>query len=158
MTKYNWVETVALNKVQKEALFQLWNAEYPAKIVYDTIADFEIYLNQLYEPHHYLLMNTDKHILGWAYTFMLEEETWFSILIGKAGQMKGSGKEILQVFKERESKLIRWVIEHDLEFRKDGTRYHSPIGFYLKYGFDVVRDQRLNLQQFTAVKIKWVRS
>lgn len=158
MPGYKWIETNVLSKAQKEALFQLWNTEYPAKIVYDTLADLEIYLNQLDEPHHFLLMDADKRILGWAYTFILEDETWFSILIGKTGQMKGFGKEILQVFKERETKLIRWVIEHDLEFRKNGTRYHSPIGFYLKYGFDIVRDQRLNLQQFTAIKIKWVRN
>lgn len=157
MATYNWIQIESLNAEQKIDLFEIWNNEYPVKLVYNSFSDFEHYLHQINLNRIYLLMNEDKQIAGWAYTFLIDQEVWFSILIERAQQEKGHGTAMLRILKELEPSLTRWVIDHDMEHRKDGTRYHSPMRYYLKKGFDVIRDQRLEIGLISAVKIKWVK-
>lgn len=61
--------THQISQVQKEQILQLWNHEYPEKLAYKNMADFESYLEKLNEVKHFLLANNDEKIQGWAITF-----------------------------------------------------------------------------------------
>jgi hypothetical protein len=61
-----------LSTEQKVNICQLWNNEYPEKLSYEKISDFENYLDNLTETKHYLLVNENQNINGWAFTFLRE--------------------------------------------------------------------------------------
>jgi hypothetical protein len=53
--------------------------------------------------------------------------------------------------------LNGWVIDHNNDKRKDGLIYISPLKFYEKCGFEIQSDIRLELDNISAVKIKWTK-
>ena len=68
---------------------------------------------------------------------------------------KGFGTQLLNLGKEKESVLNGWVIDHDKDKKRNGENYISPLNFYLKNGFEVFPDNRLELEKLSAVKIRW---
>ena len=62
---------------------------------------------------------------------------------------------MLKQAKRKESELNGWVIDHNLEKKKNGDYYRSPLNFYLKNGFRTLTTDRLELGKISAVKIKW---
>ena len=57
--------------------------------------------------------------------------------------------------KENEEMLCGWVIDHHDDRKINGELYLSPLNFYLKQGFDILKEQRLELPTSSAVKISW---
>lgn len=147
--------THQLNLVQKEQVLQLWNNEYPEKLAYKNMAGFESYLENLNEVKHFLLANNDEKIQGWAITFKRENETWFAIILSENLHGKGWGTKVLNELKQNKKALNGWVIDHSNDKKRNGSFYKSPLDFYLKNGFEVLSDTRLELKIMSAVKIKW---
>ncbi|SUX48126.1 GNAT family N-acetyltransferase [Chryseobacterium indoltheticum] len=147
--------THQLNQVQKEQVLQLWNNEYPEKLAYKNMAGFESYLENLNEVKHFLLANNDEKIQGWAITFKRENETWFAIILSENLHGKGWGTKVLNELKQNKKALNGWVIDHSDDKKRNGSYYKSPLDFYLKNGFEVLSDTRLELEIMSAVKIKW---
>ena len=69
-----------LSKAHKEEVLNLWNNEYPEKLSYKTLQDFENYLENLAEQFHILMINEKKEIIGWYFDFMGDNEKWFAII------------------------------------------------------------------------------
>lgn len=151
------IKLTQLNETQKEQIFDLWNTEYPEKLVYHSMADFESYLSRLTEQNHYILLDTNDKIKGWAITFIRENEKWFAIIISGKLHGKGIGTEMLNELKKKESILNGWVIDHNSDKKHNGDRYRSPLEFYIKNGFKVIHETRLELEVMSAVKIKWTK-
>lgn len=151
------IKLTQLNETQKEQIFDLWNTEYPEKLVYHSMADFESYLSRLTEQNHYVLSDTNDKIKGWAITFIRENEKWFAIIISGKLHGKGIGTEMLNELKKKESILNGWVIDHNSDKKHNGDRYRSPLEFYIKNGFKVIHETRLELEVMSAVKIKWTK-
>ena len=149
------IENSDLSFVEKETICQLWNKEYPEKISYNSVADFEIYLSNLSNLKHYLLQDELAIIQGWAITFIRENEIWFAIIINSKVHNRGFGTQFLNHLKSIEKTLSGWVIDHNNDIKLDGTPYVSPLNFYLKNGFSIDNNIRINSQKITAVKIVW---
>jgi GNAT superfamily N-acetyltransferase len=149
------IETTSLAAEQKEFICRLWNQEYPANLSFNTMADFDNYLNNLTATTHYLLQNDFGQIDGWAFTFTRESEKWFAILLDRKIQGQGKGSLLLDKLKEKEQKLHGWVVDHDNYVKSDGQPYLSPLPFYLKNGFTVCSNTRFETEQLSAVKITW---
>ena len=147
--------THQLNQEQKEQILQLWNNEYPEKLAYKSIDGFENYLEKLNEVNHFLLMNDDEKIQGWTITFEREGDTWFAIILSENLHGKGWGTKVLNELKQNKKALNGWVIDHSDDKKRNGSFYKSPLEFYLKNGFEVLSDTRLELEIMSAVKIKW---
>jgi len=147
--------THQLNQEQKEQILQLWNNEYPEKLAYKSIDGFENYLEKLNEVNHFLLMNDDEKIQGWTITFEREGDTWFAIILSENLHGKGWGTKVLNELKQNKKALNGWVIYHSDDKKRNGSFYKSPLEFYLKNGFEVLSDTRLELEIMSAVKIKW---
>jgi len=144
-----------LSKTNRKEILDLWNNEYPEKLNYKTLQDFENYLENLTEQSHILMINDHQEIKGWYFDFVRETEKWFVIILDSKLQGKGLGTRILDIAKEKEIDLSGWVIDHNNDRKRNGEVYISPIRFYLKNGFKRLENIRLEHEKVSAVKIKW---
>jgi GNAT superfamily N-acetyltransferase len=152
------VQTHNLTQGQKAAIYKLWNNEYPAQLGYENMAGLDAYLGNLNNPQHYFAIDGGDAIMGWAFSFVRENEKWFAIIVDSTLQKKGLGTSLLHALKENEPVLNGWVTDHYRYVRADGAVYLSPMQFYLKNGFTICRDTRLEFDKLSAVKIQWVNS
>ncbi|TDO83898.1 hypothetical protein EV143_101341 [Flavobacterium chryseum] len=142
---------------EKEVLRELWNEEYPARLNCKTMADFELYLNGLQNTKHYLLFDDLNRINGWAFTFLREEEDWFAIILDSQIQGKGNGSLLINELKKNNASLNGWVIDHENEEKQNATFYKSPMPFYIKNGFTILTEIRIENEKMSGVKINWKR-
>lgn len=152
------IQTTTLNPAQKESIYKLWNSEYPEKLSFKTMDDLDNYLKTLPNVIYYLLKNDSNEIEGWAMKFIMANEKWFAITIEIKEQGKGKGTLLLNELKEKEESLSGWVIDHENDAKLNGEKYKSPVLFYLKNGFKVYSDSRLEIPILSAVKISWHRT
>ena len=150
------IQSAVLTLKEKQSLFELWNSEYPEKIGYTNISEFENYLEALSNKEHYLLMNDENEILGWAFTFNRDNEQWFAIILNSKIHRKGYGRLLLDELKKNNSVLNGWAIDHHNEIKQNREPYISPIDFYVKNGFIAEQDVRIESDKISAVKIRWV--
>lgn len=149
------LETTELNEQVKKQLFDLWNNEYPEKLCYTNLIDFDDYLQNLSNLTHYLLTDAESLVLGWALTFDRENEKWFAIILSEKIKRKGLGQKIIGKLKQVNHVLNGWVIDHDHDKKTNGQAYISPLKFYVKCGFETISEARLELDIISAVKIQW---
>jgi len=151
------IQTTELNQQEKKQILDLWNNEYPEKLTYNSLTEFDNYLNNLSNITHYLLNNEENLILGWAFKFERENQKWFAIILSEIIKQKGLGRKMLNELKKEEQVLNGWVIDHNKDKKKNGEQYVSPLKFYEKCDFEILVDQRLELDKISAVKIKWTK-
>jgi len=144
-----------LTDTQLREAYQLWNDEYPAKLQHHHITDFSNYLDNLALKTYFLLINEDGILMGWSATFLRDDERWFAIILNSNVQGKKYGTSILNEIKKHENYLAGWVIDKEGELKANGTPYTSPLAFYIKNGFAVHEDQRIESDKISAVKISW---
>jgi hypothetical protein len=149
------VQKEILTLEQKEVLRELWNNEYPAKLHLKTIADFELYLSGLSNTKHYLLIDDSNKITGWAFTFLRDAEDWFAIILNHQIQGKGNGSLLINELKKNNTSLNGWVTDHDNEVKQNKELYKSPMLFYIKNGFRICSEIRIENEKLSAVKINW---
>ena len=149
--------TASLTEASKLRIVELWNGAYPARLAYSSLQDFEEYLAGLADAQHTLLTDEVGRIVGWYVDFVRSGERWFAIIVDAEWQGKGVGDRLLTQAKQQHTCLNGWVIDHDNDRRLDGLPYRSPLAFYLKHGFAVLPDERLELAHISAVKIRWER-
>ena len=151
------IQTQVLTLEQKESLFELWNAEYPERIGYKDLSEFENYLDGDSSIKHYLLVNDLNQISGWAFSFVREDEDWFGIIINAKFQGKRFGTLLLDELKNNASVLNGWATDHQNDVKRNKEPYLSPLDFYIKNGFIVDQNIRLENDKISAVKIRWKR-
>jgi len=145
-----------LSNTQKSALMTLWNQEYPKSLFLKNSTDFDTYLSSIDQAIHFLVIQ-ENEIVGWFVDFKREGKNWFAMIIDRNHQHKGIGSMLLNQAKSRHQKLLGWVIDQDNELRVDGSTYPSPIQFYIKNEFVVMKEVRLETPKISAVQIEWSR-
>jgi hypothetical protein len=149
------IKTQVLTFEQKISIFELWNLEYPKTVCYSDISQFENYLKGLLNKKHYLLIDLENKILGWGFTFVRDNETWFAVILNSKTQRSGFGTLLVNELKENNSSLNGWVIDHNNEIKQNGDPYISPVSFYCKNGFMFDDNTRLENEIISAIKIVW---
>lgn len=149
------LHTTGLTTEQKIAVSVLWNQEYPAQLIMETLTDFDRYLSGLTSAEHFLYIEEPDDILGWAFKFTRDAEKWFAVILDSSVHHKGIGSMLLNQLKQEEQKLNGWVIDHNRYKKSNLETYSSPIAFYLKNGFEVNKEIRMESPQLSAVKISW---
>ncbi|MDO3644297.1 GNAT family N-acetyltransferase [Mucilaginibacter sp. L3T2-6] len=139
---------------QKEIALKIWNTEYPVRLQMAALADFEEFLATLLEPKYYFLLD-NENTAGWAATFTAGPVRSFFIMLHGAYHGKGYGTILLNELKKEGPQLFAWAIDHNNDVKPDGRPYPSPINFYLKNGFTVNNDLRLEDEVLSAVNILW---
>lgn len=153
----NIEKTTNLTAGQKEAIYMLWNSEYPAQLQYTRMAELDNYLNNLQDPSHYFATDDEYKVAGWAFVFKREGEMWFAIIVASTWQGKGVGTRLLNELKQDNPVLNGWVTDHERYTKYNGTPYPSPLPFYLKNDFTICSDIRLEVEKLSAVKIYWAK-
>jgi GNAT superfamily N-acetyltransferase len=143
-----------LTTEQKRIALKIWNSEYPVKLQMRGIDEFDVFLNPLIDTKYYLLIDAYS-IAGWAATFSAGPVRSFFIMLNSAYHGKGYGTILLTELKKEGPQLFAWAIDHNNDVKPDGRPYPSPINFYLKNGFTVNNELRLENEQLSAVNILW---
>ena len=144
----------ALSPNHKEIIFNLWNSEYPSQLAFKNASDLDIYLNNLLNPKHYFV-EIDNEIKAWAFAFERDSEIWFAIIVNSNFQNRKVGSTLLNELKLNFEVLNGWVIDHQNYLHQDGRTYHSPLNFYTKNGFEIIKETRIEIPTLSAIKIKW---
>jgi GNAT superfamily N-acetyltransferase len=152
-----FIQLTRLSKNQKKEILNLWNNEYPEKLNYQTLTDFDEYLKNLKKQSHILMIDENQMVKGWYFDFNRGKEKWFAIILDTKIHGKGFGTKMLNLAKEKETELNGWVIDHNNDIKKNGNKYKTPLEFYLKNGFEKLTENRLELEKISAVKIKWTK-
>lgn len=135
-------------------VFHMWNTEYPANLNYSSIEEFDHYLSSMEDQEHYLIFHADK-LVGWLFLFIRDQQRWFAMIVNTKNSRKGYGSRLLSIAKSKHNELHGWVIDSDGYVRGDGRPYYSPLRFYIKNGFKVIVQVRLELPHIAAIKIYW---
>lgn len=147
-------KTKLLTSIQQNQINKLWNAEYPIKLR----NRFPLLLKDVLIFNHYYVEDENQLIIAWAVDFEKDNETRFSIIVDSNFKGKGLGKLLIDKIKQENTKFYGWVIDHDLDLKENGEVYQSPINFYLKQGFILLAESRLDSEMIKAVKIKWLKT
>ncbi|MFC6247968.1 hypothetical protein [Flavobacterium psychroterrae] len=123
------IEKGILSEEEKEVLRELWNNEYPARLICKTAEDFDLYLNGLSNTKHYLLLDDSNKINGWAFTFLRDGEDWFAIILDNQIQGRGNGTLLINEIKKNNTILNGWVIDHENDVKQNNEFYKSPMAF-----------------------------
>ncbi len=145
------IATKSLSTYQSAQINQLWNDEYPLKLK----DRFSILLNGVTNFNHYLIEDREHKVIAWAVDFEKDNEKRFSIIVNSKHQSKGLGSLLLSKLKSENELFYGWVIDHNNDIKNNGTIYQSPISFYLKHGFEILHNCRMESELISAVKIKW---
>ncbi len=140
---------------QRRQICQLWNQEYPKRLKFQDLEAFTSYLNKLKIKKQYVIYLQEERIRGWAFVFERDNKTWFAIILASEFQGKGVGTKIFRRIQLEEEELYGWVIDHDMERKSNGEMYKSLLGFYLRNGFEILQEQRLETDNISAVKMVW---
>lgn len=151
------VYTQRLTLEQRTAIFHLWNNEYPGHLNYRDLNALDIYLSNLPGAKHYLYINAEQQILGWAFKFTRDIDTWFAIILDSQVHRQGIGSYLLDKLKDDETKLNGWVVDHSNYLKLDGAIYVSPLPFYVKNAFEVSNEVRMETPRLSAIKICWTK-
>jgi len=149
------IPTTSLSPKEKHAVFELWNQEYPKDLSYATMGELDYYIAGLENLHHTLVKDEQNNTLGWYITFKRENEVWFAMILDTSIQGKGIGSNLLEKAKKLNKTLNGWVIDSAEYLKNEGHKYSSPLGFYLKNDFNILKETRLELPKISAVKIIW---
>ncbi len=147
----NLLKQTNLTNKQFEKINQLWNQEYPINLT----NRFPLLLYDCKVFSHYLFENENNEVIAWAVDFEKDNETRFSIIVDSNYKGKGLGKLLINQIKDENVNFYGWVIDHNEDLKENGEVYQSPIAFYLKQGFTIVPDCRLDTEMIKAVKIAW---
>ncbi|MBI3233679.1 MAG: GNAT family N-acetyltransferase [Bacteroidetes bacterium] len=135
-------------------------------VVFIFMSSFGIYLGRFLRWkledvayfQHYYITNSEDEIIDWAVIFEKDNELRFSIIIHYDYQGEGMGKQLVNQLIDDHKEFYGWVIDHDNDLKLDGDNYRSPLPFYIKHGFEVLSDIRIDNEMLSAVKIKWNRN
>jgi hypothetical protein len=151
----NFEETRILSQQQKLQIIELWNNEYPKELSLSDLTDFDQYLETLSDRHYILLIDEDENVKGWLIYFVRDGERCFTMLLDSSLHGLGWGSKFLNVAKKRNTELNGWVIDNDEELKQNGENYKSPIGFYIKNGFDIRTDIQKKKKNINGIRVIW---
>lgn len=153
-----FIENESLTGKQKSDILMLWNREYPKDLALPDVQSFEKYLAGLEDRHHLLLLDEKGRVKGWLIYFVREGERCFAMLLDPDEQGKGLGSRLLGLAKERNTELNGWVVDNGEELKENGEKYRSPIPFYEKNGFEVLREVSSAKNNINGIKVRWKAS
>jgi GNAT superfamily N-acetyltransferase len=143
--------TKVLTQQQAMQIDMLWNALYSVKLK----DRFSLLLQGVDNFMHYMIEDEAGNVQAWAVYFEKEDKIRFSILVSKAAQGKGLGRQLIDALKADLPEFYGWVTDHNNDLLSDGSTYISPLPFYLKQGFKVLDNVRLDTEMIQAVMIHW---
>jgi GNAT superfamily N-acetyltransferase len=148
------IKTTPLTTHQSSQINQLWNDEYPLKLK----DRFPILLDGADWHNHYIILDEEQNVIAWAVDFEKEKQIRFPIIVASNHKGKGLGGLLIDKLKEENKEFYGWVIDHNDDLKSNGEHYQTPMPFYLKHGFEILNDIRIDNEMIKAVLIKWIEN
>ena len=145
------IKTKKLTEHQYSQINQMWNEEYPIKLK----DRFPLLLEGVKNYNHFKIEDAKNNVMAWAVDFEKDNEIRFSIIVNSLFKAKGLGSLLMDRLKLENRLLFGWVIDHNNDLKSNGTVYQTPMSFYLKHGFEILKEIRIETELIHAVKIKW---
>ncbi len=142
--------TKCLTNNQLQQINDLWDAEYQQTLN----GRFPKLLDGVDDYCHYVI-EQEGRVAAWAVHFWKDNERRFSIIVDATHQGSGMGKALMDRLKCDLTEFYGWVVDNNSHLKADGTYYRSPLQFYIKQGFEVLNDQRIDNELLNAVKVRW---
>ena len=146
------ISTKILSEKQSGQINQLWNDEYPLKLK----DRFPILLDGADWHNHYIILDDEQNVIAWAVDFEKEKQIRFSIIVASKHKGKGLGGLLIDKLKEENKEFYGWVIDHNNDLKSNGEHYHTPMPFYIKHGFEILNEFRIDNEMIKAVLVKWI--
>lgn len=146
-----------LSHAHHAGVLRLWNEEYPSTLALSGPLDLDRYLLTLSGPQHFLLVADTDELYGWSCSFTRDGDVWFAMIVAGAQQGRGYGRMLMEAMRTRHDRLPGWVIDAEGAAKRNGEPYRSPLGFYLRNGFEVIPEERSGTSALSAVRMRWVR-
>lgn len=144
-------KTKILSQLQTEQINALWDIEFPEKLN----GRYPLLLEEATSFDHYIIEDDAQKIIAWAVIFEKDQQIRFSLIVAANQQRKGLGGLLIERLKSDNQEFYGWVIDHNDDLKTNGEHYLSPLPFYLKHGFEILNDQRIDSPMIKAVLIKW---
>ena len=144
-------KTKEITERQWSQINTLWDEEYPVKLN----GRFPILFDGADWYNHYIMEDEHNNVIAWAVDFQKDNQIRFSIIVDTNHKGQGLGGMLIEKLKSENSEFYGWVIDHNDDLKSNGTTYHSPMPFYLKHGFEILPDIRIDSEMIRAVLIKW---
>lgn len=145
------VKTKQLNPLQFAQINELWNNEYPINLK----DRFPVLLDEVENFNHYIINDANQNVIAWAVDFEKDNQIRFSIIVSSSHQGNGLGGLLIEKLKQDNNEFYGWVIDHNNDLKSNGKQYISPMPFYIKHGFEVLNNNRIESEMIRAVLIKW---
>ena len=143
--------TKLLSPEQEAQISKIWDEEYPVNLT----GRFKILFREVKNATHYFIENNENTIIAWVANFERENENWFSIIVSTNYKGKKLGNLLIEKLKSKNLILNGWVIDHENNSKQNGEAYITPLPFYIKLGFEVLANIRIETEIISAVKIRW---
>lgn len=151
MSTFKTYTTLHLNETQFDNINKLWNNEYPIKLK----DRFPLLLQDAVCKNHYLIVDENNSVIAWAVVFEKDNQIRFSIIVSSTHKGKGLGTDLINLIKSDHPSFYGWVIDHNNDFKLNNEPYLSPLDFYMKQGFQIIPESRIDSEMIKAVLIKW---
>jgi GNAT superfamily N-acetyltransferase len=160
------VESYAdISEVDCENYQTMFNSEYPILISRATLQDCKDRLLDTKKPTRIFTARSIKsegsRLVGLIIVKPEHEKQenipWLSMVIQREYQRKGIGSTLLEKAKQYYEVLHGWCTPDDGYEREDGSIYPSPLDFYKKHGFKVVRESVDLVEGLDLVEIAWCK-
>ena len=151
MSTFKTYTTLNLNETQFKDINELWNNEYPIKLK----DRFPLLLQDAICKNHYLIEDENKSVIAWAVVFEKDNQIRFSIIVSSKQKGKGLGTDLINLIKTDHPSFYGWVIDHNNDLKLNNEPYLSPLDFYMKQGFQIIPESRIDSEMIKAVLIKW---
>lgn len=135
---------------------EIWNLVYPVSIAHATISETQYFIESKLERNHYLVLQGQK-LIGWSFTFLRDNQTWFSLLVHPDYQRKGIGGQLINAMKQNNFELCGWVVDKSHDKLENGKPYAIPLDFYFKHDFNLRENSRFDTEKLNSVKIEWIK-
>lgn len=133
-------KTKILTDKQREQINALRDDKYPSKLK----DRFPIHLDGADWYNQYIIEDLNNNTIAWTVDFEKKSQIRFSIIVASIHKGKGLGRMLIEKLRTENEEFYGWVIDHNNDFKLNGEYYKTPMPFYLKHGFEILNDKRID--------------
>lgn len=152
----------SLTDIEIEELLVIQNKRLPDNL-YTEFDEFKRRLSNYRDPEYITLHDEDDTILGFVIlrSIGVDNHRYGILIVDDVAAGNTYGKQIIDAAKESNDNLYGWVYDGDHRKTKDGSKYKSPLTYYITQGFKIDKPKKVHpsVEEDGKIKrIKWEKN